>query len=285
MSLPDAATWVTEISAEQGFACAWRVTGKLHEEQTPFQHIEIYATASVGNLMLLDGIVMLTTRDHFSYHEMMVHAPLYCHAAPHDVVIVGGGDCGSLREVLRHTAVQTVLQVELDERVTRVAERYFPELCAANDDPRARFVFTDAVHWMRHAPAASADVLVLDTTDPVGQAQRLFGERFYRDCYRVLRPGGILIAQSEAPNLDAPFLREVQQRLRHTGFDRPQTLLFAVGCYPTGWWSASMAGKGTDCSRFRTHHAGAFATRYYTTQMHAAARVQPPWLQQLLNSP
>ena len=284
MNLPEARNWVTEISEPQGFAYSYRVKAKLHEEQSEYQLIEIYETEQYGNVMLLDKVVMLTERDHFSYHEMMVHAPIYCHPAPRDVVIVGGGDCGSLREALRHQDVRNVTQVELDQRVTAVAEKYFPELCEANDDSRAKFVFADAVHWMQQAPAASADVMILDTTDPVGQAERLFAEQFYGDCHRVLRPGGMLIVQSEAPGLDAPLIRDLMRRMVAVGLEAPQTLLFPVCCYPTGWWSAIMAGKGADCTKFRRHSSNDFATKHYTAEIHAAALLQPPWLRRLLKS-
>ena len=282
MKLPDTTNWVTEFSQPQGFAYSYRIKSRLHEEQSPHQLIQVFQTECYGNLMLLDEVVMLTTRDHFSYHEMMVHTAMYCHDNPQDVVIVGGGDCGSLREALRHSNTRSVTQVELDQRVTAVSEKYFPELCEANNDNRAKFIFTDAVQWMQQAPAASADVIVMDTTDPVGQAERLFGSKFYSDCHRVLRPGGVLIAQSEAPGLEAPFIKEVQQRMLNAGLNTPQTVLFPVCCYPTGWWSATMAGKDRDCTSFRHHDHNNFATRYYSSQIHEAALVQPPWLEQLL---
>ncbi len=284
MNLPDPVKWVTESSEVQGFAYSYSIKSKLHEERSPYQHIEIYETEQHGNLMLLDGVVMLTARDNFSYHEMMVHTPLYCHDAPRDVVIVGGGDCGSLREALRHKELNSVIQVELDQCVTKVSEQYFPELCEANGDNRASFLFADAIGWMQQAPAASADVIILDTTDPVGQAERLFGQQFYSACHRVLRPGGVVIAQSEAPALDAHFIHEVRQRMGKAGFDAPQTILFPVACYPSGWWSATMAGKGRDCTKFRHHNGDIFPTRHYSANIHASSLVQPPWLHQLLQS-
>src|SRR5439155_10962993 len=121
---------------------------KLHEEQSAYQRIEIYQTETFGKLMTLDGLVMVTDRDNFIYHEMMSHPALYSHPCPTRVLIIGGGDCGTLREVLKHPTVELAEQVELDERVTRVAERFFPDLCESNRDPRARLHFADGIAWV-----------------------------------------------------------------------------------------------------------------------------------------
>src|SRR5690554_503986 len=173
--------WFTEVFQDQGTAFSLQVKRKLHEEQTPFQKLEIYETETFGNLMVLDGCVMLTTRDNFLYHEMMTHPALFTHKNPKKVVIVGGGDCGTLEEVLKHPGDEDAWQVEIDERVTRMSEKYFPELCEANSDPRVNFFFGDGIQWMREIEPASIDVLIIDSTDPVGPAEGLFALDFYRD--------------------------------------------------------------------------------------------------------
>src|SRR5262245_30630267 len=127
--------WFNEIYSAEGSAFSLKIKGKLHDEKTPYQHIEIYATEKFGNLMVIDGCVMLTSRDNFLYHEMMSHVALFTHPQPKKVVIIGGGDCGTLQETLRHSSVTEVWQIEIDELVTRLAEKYFPELCRANKDP------------------------------------------------------------------------------------------------------------------------------------------------------
>ena len=129
--------WFTEVFDSHGSAFSLMIKDKLHEVQSPYQHLEVYATETYGNLMVLDGCVMLSTRDNFLYHEMMAHPALFAHAAPKRVVIIGGGDCGTLREVLKHPGVEQVVQIDIDEEVTRASQRYFPELTASNDDPRA----------------------------------------------------------------------------------------------------------------------------------------------------
>ncbi|MFT5395298.1 MAG: spermidine synthase [Gammaproteobacteria bacterium] len=150
------------------------INQKLHEEKSPYQSIAIYETKTFGRLMTLDNLTMLTSRDNFIYHEMMSHPALYNHPNPKDVAIVGGGACGTLKEVLKHDTVKKVTQIELDERVTRVSEQYFPELCESNSNPRVSLVFEDAISWMQNVEPNSLDVIILDTTEPVGKAKRLF---------------------------------------------------------------------------------------------------------------
>jgi spermidine synthase len=141
-------SWFTEKSDESGIGFTLKIADKLHEEQTPYQKLEIFQTTEFGRLMTLDGLIMLTDRDNFIYHEMMTHTALFTHPKPKRVAIIGGGDCGSLREILRHPNIEQCEQIELDERVTRVAENWFPALCEANSDPRAKFHFDDGFEWI-----------------------------------------------------------------------------------------------------------------------------------------
>ena len=161
--------WFTEIVEDEGSAFSLKVTEKLHEEQTPYQLIQVYATTGFGNLMVIDGFVMLTSRENFLYHEMMSHPALFTHPNPRRVCIIGGGDCGTLREVLKHPGVASVVQIDIDEGVTRAAECFFPELTNANRDPRAQLLFADGIRWVQEAPAAGLDLIIVDSTDPVAQ--------------------------------------------------------------------------------------------------------------------
>jgi spermidine synthase len=276
-------TWYTEQWEGQGSAISLKTKAKLHDEQSPYQRIEIYETESFGRLMTLDGLVMVTGRDNFIYHEMMSHPALFTHAAPKDVLIIGGGDCGTLHEVLKHP-VQRVTQVELDERVTRVAEKFFPELTASNNDPRARFHFGDGIKWLKEAQPESCDVIIVDGTDPIGPAAGLFSEVFYRDCWRVLKPGGVIAGQSESPLFHAELIIAMHRALRAAGFADVSTLHFPQCTYPSGWWSATLAGKDTSVASFREQaaHSKAFTTRYYNAALHKAAFALPEFLHEQL---
>jgi spermidine synthase len=272
--------WFTEVMAQTGTAFSLRLGERVHEEQTPYQHIEIFRTDTFGYLMVIDGCTMVSTRENFLYHEMMSHPVLHSHPQPRDVAIIGGGDCGTLREVLKHPGVQRAVQIEIDERVTRLAERYFPELCSANDDPRAQLYFGDGLAWMKDAPPASLDVIIVDSTDPVGPAEGLFGRRFYEDCLRALRPRGLLVQQSESPLLHLDLIREMHAAMREAAFARTYLLHFPQPIYPSGWWSASIAAKdaGALAERLDPQAITALDTRYYSAEIHRGAFAVPPFV-------
>lgn len=276
--------WFTEIAPESGLAFSLRFNNKLHEQRSDFQLIEVYETTDFGNLMVIDGCVMLTQRDNFLYHEMMSHPALFMHAEPRDVLIIGGGDCGTLQEVLRHDSVRSATQVEIDEQVTRVAERFFPELCAANDDPRARLVFDDGIKWVADSAPESCDIIIVDSTDPVGPAEGLFRRPFYADCLKALRPGGILIQQSESPLLHMAIIRSMHEEMGAAGFDHLLTLNYPQCVYPSGWWSATLAGKGNPLTDLREQAIAdkPFETRYYNLAIHRAAMAQPEFVSRAL---
>ncbi|MDH5408185.1 MAG: polyamine aminopropyltransferase [Gammaproteobacteria bacterium] len=272
--------WFTEVSKESGLAFSLRVNEKLHEEQTDFQKIEIYATTDFGNLMVIDGFIMLTDRDNFLYHEMMSHPVLYTHPAPERVLIIGGGDCGTLKEVLKHPEVKQAQQVEIDERVTRLSEQYFPALCESNNDARAELHFVDGLKWVKETEAGFYDVIIVDSTDPVGPAEGLFNEAFYRDCHAALGDNGILVQQSESPLVHLKLLTSMRAAMLNAGFSQVNTLGFPQPVYPSGWWSATMAGKTGDLREFRSADSKnrPFETLYYSSEMHQAALIEPPLL-------
>jgi spermidine synthase len=275
--------WYTECHPS-GSAIGFRVTAKLHEETTPFQRIEIYDTSDWGKLMALDGCIMLTTRDNFLYHEMISHPALFTHNNPKRVVIIGGGDCGTLREVLKHREVESAIQCDIDERVTRLSEQYFPELCESNGDPRARLMFDDGVKLMAEMEPDSLDIVIVDSTDPVGPAEGLFGARFFQSCFRALRNGGILVQQSESPLLHLELIRSMHDYMRAAGFAAVRTLPFPQPAYPTGWWSCTMARKGVELDDFRDRGAAMkkFPTRYYNAEIHRAALALPEFMREAL---
>lgn len=270
--------WFVERCEEGGSSFGLLLEGQLHEEQSNFQRIEVFATARFGRLLVLDGFVMLTTRDNFIYHEMLTHPALLTHPDPKRVLIVGGGDCGCLHEVLKHETVRGADMVELDERVTRTSERFFPELCASNDDPRANLNFGDGIEWVASAGPASYDIIIVDSTDPIGQAARLFRADFYHACRRALTDDGILIVQSESPLLHLQLIRSIRDEMTRAGFSSVRTLQFPQCCYPSGWWSATMAGSGSALEDFRAGEADRLDTRYYNAAVHRGALAMPNFL-------
>lgn len=273
-------SWYTEQWAEQGAAISLKIRDRVHDEQSQYQRIEIYETETFGTLMTLDGLVMVTDRDNFVYHEMMSHPALFTHPDPRRVLVIGGGDCGTLREVLKHDGVTLAEQVELDERVTRVAEKFFPELCASNNDPRARLHFADGIAWVANAKPASYDIIIVDSTDPVGPAAGLFSKEFYGNCLRALDKNGIVVGQSESPLFHPDLIRSVQYALRGAGFKEATTLNFPQCTYPSGWWSCTMAVKDGSLVSLRENKR--VSTKYYNADIHRAARAYPQFLKELL---
>lgn len=282
MSLGD--DWFTEPYEQEGSAFSLKIKGKVHEYQSPFQKIEVFETEKFGYLMTIDGCTMVSTRENFFYHEMISHPVLFTHPAPKRVLIIGGGDCGTLREVLKHPAVEQVQQVDIDEGVTRAAEKFFPELCESNHDPRAELHFDDGIKWVAEAADGSYDVIIVDGTDPVGPGEGLFNEAFYRNCVRVLGANGLLVQQTESPLYHMKLLNEVRLAMRSAGFASVHTLPFPQPIYPSGWWSMTVAtmGGGIDGYREDDIRAKPFETVYYNLDMHRAALAQPEFMKREL---
>jgi spermidine synthase len=279
-------TWFTEAVDKTGTAFSLKLGHKIHEEQTPYQKIEIYDTTTFGYLMVIDGCTMVSTRDNFLYHEMMSHPALNSHPKPENVVIVGGGDCGTLKEVLKHPEVKQATQVEIDERVTRLAEKYFPELCDSNDDPRATLFFGDGIQWMKDAKPGSIDVIIIDSTDPVGPAEGLFGKKFYKDCIKALKKDGLLVQQSESPLLHLSLIQEMHAAMKEAGFKQTHLLHFPQPIYPSGWWSASIAckRKGKLAERLDARALKALKTEYYNAETHRGAFAVPGFVRSALKA-
>lgn len=277
-------TWFTEPMEKTGTAFSLKLGKKLHEEQTPYQKIEIYQTKTFEYLMVIDGCTMVSTRDNFLYHEMMSHPALHSHPHPKNVVIVGGGDCGTLKEVLKHPEVKKATQVEIDERVTRLAEKYFPELCDSNKDKRATLFFGDGIQWMKDAKPGSIDLIIIDSTDPVGPAEGLFGAKFYKDCIKALAKDGMLVQQSESPLLHLELISEMHTAMRDAGFKQTHLLTFPQVIYPSGWWSASIAckKKGKLKERLNPKALRKLGTKFYNADTHKAAFAVPNFVRTAL---
>lgn len=284
--------WLIETCEESGSAFALELgpNGRLHHERSDYQTIEVYDTVWFGRALVIDGYLMISERDNFLYHEMLAHPALFSHPAPRRVLIVGGGDCGTLREVLKHPGVEQAAQVDIDERVTRVAEEFFPALSASNHDARCQLAFADGIQWVRDTPDGSLDVILVDSTDPIGPAEGLFKEEFYRECHRALAPGGVIAQQSESPLAHlAGIIAPMHRHMGAAGFGSPVTLHFPQPIYPTGWWTATLACADGELPFAREADAQAvntesgIYTEYYTAEIHRAAQAQPAFVQRALS--
>ena len=185
--------------------------------------------------------------------------------------------------MLKQTGVQSATQCDIDEQVTRMSEKYFPELCDSNGDPRAELLFDDGVAYMANCPAGSVDVVIVDSTDPVGPAEGLFNKAFYESCFRALKDDGILVQQSESPLALLDLIKEMRGEMGKAGFTTFKTLPFPQPCYPTGWWSVTLARKAGGFD-FREGDASSksFDTLYYSAHLHTGVLVAPPFVAKAL---
>lgn len=266
-------SWYTEETAG-AVRQAIRVGQLLHQETTPYQRIAVYDTAFFGKMLTLDGLLMLTERDEFVYHEMLVHVPLCSLEGPKRVLIVGGGDCGCLREVLKHDSVVEAIQVDIDERVTAVARSHFPWVRICEADPRAKLIFDDGLEFIRNNPSAF-DLVVIDSTDPRGFALGLFLSEFYATVARSLTDRGIMSAQTESPHWDAPMVGAIYGQIRRA-FPHVAPYLASVPSYASGLWTLAHASKEPrgPCNTLRAHRLGK-SCRYYNEHIHEACFALP----------
>ena len=285
MTHPLADGWFTEVFDQEGSAFSLKVKAKIDSAQSEFQTIDIYDTETFGKLMVIDGCTMVSTRENFVYHEMMSHVALFTHPNPKRVAIIGGGDCGTLREVLKHPGVEQATQVDIDELVTRMSEKHFPELCESNDDPRANILFADGIQWVKDCAPESLDIIIIDSTDPVGPAEGLFAVDFYKDCFKALAPNGIVVQQSESPLFHTEsIIKKIHEDMAVAGASSSHTVPFPQVIYPSGWWSCTLASKGGDATSFRIEDAAnkAFRTEYYNAEIHAAGLALPEFMRRAL---
>lgn len=279
--------WFTE--RDQAIALSLRHSGDLvHRARSAHQKIEVYDTYAYGRMLALDGRVMTTEGDEYVYHEMMAHVPLLTHPAPREVLVIGGGDGGLAREILRHESVERVALVEIDPEVVAVSRRFLPGLASSFADPRLDLRIADGSEFIIACPPGSFDVVFVDA-DPLGPGEALFSAGFYRDAARALRPGGVLVTQSESPRFNVPAFRELHGVFRELfGPARVFPYLIAVPSYPSGTWSLSYCALGDahpvrDLDRARAaRFAERHELRYYNEEVHAAAFALPGYVRKLL---
>ena len=280
--------WIYE-TLHEAFRFSIKAERVLHEMRTDHQHLIIFENKTYGRMMMLDGIVQLTERDEFIYHEMMAHVPLFAHGEASDVLIVGGGDGGVLREVLKHRSVESVTLCEIDRSVIDLCAEYFPFVSdGALDDARTRVVIADGTKLMAET-ADRYDIILIDSTDPIGPGKVLFTHEFYSDCKRCLKPGGVLVTQLGLPFLQGP---ELEQSVAHfkTMFADASAYLITTPAYvggpmALGWASDNKALRRTGADELSARFARTnFEMRYYTPYVHAGAFALPGYVRKLVGS-
>ena len=265
--------WIEE-KLEDTYGMRFRVTEVLFSGKSQFQSVQVVRTAGHGVMLLNDGFIMLSERDEFVYHEMIAHVPLFVHPNPRRVLIIGGGDGGTAREVLRHPSVEECTLVEIDRMVVEACCLHLPKTASCLD--RVEVVIGDGVAYVAETDR-NFDVVLVDSTDPIGPAQPLFGEAFYRSVHRVLAPDGIVVSQGETPWYQQPMQCKLSGILQAV-FERNGVYNFSNLTYPGGLWSFTFASKGlhplADLDEQRVRDSE-MALDYYNEAVHKAAFALP----------
>jgi len=260
------------------YKVTWGIKDIVYTEETPFQSLAIVDTLELGRALVLDGAIQTTIKDEFYYHEMLAHVPLFTHPDPQSVLIIGGGDGGTAKEILKHKNVKRVDLVEIDERVIAVCREYLPELSCSFDDPRMNLIVADGVKHVQDSEL-EYDVIIIDSSDPVGPATALFSNDFYKNVYKSLKDDGLMVAQTDTPCFNAAFFQQVYSRIS-TYFSLSRVYLSCVPSYISGFWSFTLGSKKYD--PVLDYRKEFLSTRYYTPELHRACFVLPRFLENLI---
>lgn len=260
----------------------FRLKKKLFRGKSAFQTVEVVETAGHGRLLLIDGMTMVSERDEFVYHEMIAHVPLFVHPRPRRVLVIGGGDGGTVREVLRHESVERCVLVEIDALVVEASRKYIPLTAGKLSDRRAVVRIEDGVKFVRET-AERFDVVIVDSTEPFGPAKELFGTAFYKDVRRVLTEDGVVVSQAGSPFYEIGTIKNLHRILKPV-FPVVDAYLFNNLTYPGGLWAFTFASKRLrprDLRPARVKAAG-MPLKWYNAEVHAAAFALPEFLRKAL---
>ncbi|MDD2876836.1 MAG: polyamine aminopropyltransferase [Acidiphilium sp.] len=277
--------WVNE-TLYPAWGQRFAVARELARVKSDFQDIAIFESAFHGRVMLLDGIVQISERDEFVYQEMLAHVPLLAHGDAKSVLIIGAGDGGVLRRVLMHQGVTKAVMVEIDGEVIRLAKQFLPMIGGdAWTDPRSEVIVGDGIDYVKCAPDASFDVIIVDSTDPIGVGEVLFTDEFYQNCARILTDRGLIVNQCGVPFMQADELRETSAR-RGKFFPHVTAYVAAVPTYVGGYMTLGWAGKDAALTSLpvatiaeRARAAGILGTtEYWSPEIHVASFWLPPYI-------
>ncbi len=266
-----------------------KVKEHIHSEKSDFQQIDFFTSDTFGTFFTLDGLMMVTEKDEFIYHDMITHIPMAVNPSIKNVLIIGGGDGGTAREVLRYASIEHVDMVEIDERVVRLCQKYLSQTaCKLDNDPRLTLHFEDGLKFVQDAPAGTYDLILVDSTDPIGPGEGLFTYEFYNNCLRVLSEDGILINQHESPYY-ASYAHEMKRshsKIKET-FPIAQVYQFHMPTYPSGHWLFGFASKKYDPIKdlkATEWEALGLQTKYYNTDLHRGAFMLPSYVKEGLEN-
>ncbi|MCI8266114.1 MAG: polyamine aminopropyltransferase [Lachnospiraceae bacterium] len=276
--------WFTEKHTEN-VKLSIQVDRQLYSSQSEFQRIDIFSSKEFGRFLTLDGYMMLTQKDEFIYHEMMVHVPMAVHPEVRKVLVIGGGDGGTARELIRYPAIEQIDVVEIDEEVVSACRQYLPQTACGFDDERIHLFYEDGLKYVRRYED-TYDLILVDSTDPFGPGEGLFTKEFYGNCYKALKVEGIMVNQHESPFYpnDAVAMQRAHKRIVES-FPISKVYQAHIPTYPSGHWLFGFASKryhpltDQDAARWK---ALELRTRYYNEQLHRGAFALPNYVEEML---
>lgn len=283
--------WFTD--KDENIALSLRHSGKLlYHAQSPYQRVRVLESYAYGKTLAIDDMIMVTEKDEFVYHEMIAHVPTFIHGNVKRALVIGGGDGGTVRELLKHPEIEEVVMVEIDEKVVEASKLHLPQLSCAFGDPKLQLLIQDGIEYLKNCPDEAFDLIIVDGSDPEGPAEGLFSASFYQDAYRALTPEGVLNLQSEGPLFNSAAFVELNHCLNDIfGQASVACYLAYISTYPTGMWSFTTAQKGKELNytAFDLSQAAIFSQQhnlqYYTPEMHFAAYALPPFVKTMLEQP
>ncbi|MGB0167528.1 MAG: polyamine aminopropyltransferase [Luteibaculum sp.] len=280
--------WFTDKDDNQ--ALSLRHTGEvLYDKSSDIQKVRVIDTYGYGKTLTIDNMFMCTEKDEANYHEMIVHPAVLSHGAIEKVLVIGGGDGGTIRELVKHDSIKHVDLVEIDENVIEASKLHLPQLSSAFDNPKVNVKVADGIEFVKNAASGAYDLIIVDGSDPVGPAEGLFSESFYKVCKQALTENGLLITQGESPMFNSHVFAELNNCLKGIfGRDKVNTLLFHIPTYPSGIWSFQIASKGiVNPKQPKPEVASAFTSKhklkYYSQEVHHGSFALPNYIKAMLN--
>ncbi|MFQ6083677.1 MAG: polyamine aminopropyltransferase [Candidatus Aminicenantia bacterium] len=256
----------------------FEVNKTLYAEKSPYQKIEVIENKFFGKVLFLDGLIMTTEKDEFFYHEMITHPALVTHPAPKEILIIGGGDGGALKEVLRYS-IEKVILVEIDQKVIEVSKKFFPQLAFSFEDERVEIIFADGADYVKSSDR-HFDIVIIDSSDPVGPAKVLFRKEFFKILKHRLNQNGIIVAQTESPFYHLETIKELSSIFREI-FSIVKFYTCPVPTYPAGFWSFVFLSENIDPFQIRREPPSSL--KYFNLEIHRAAFSLPNFLKQALD--
>jgi len=280
--------WFTEKNEDMALSLRHRGE-RLFMDQSKYQKIEIFDTVAFGKILVLDGKIVCAERDEYVYHEMIAHVPVFTHSDPKNILVIGGGDGGTVRELVKHPNIENITLVEIDQKVIDASTMYLPEVSCALYHSKVTLKIEDGVSYVQHQKGELYDIVIVDSDEPHGPGEGLYTTDFYNNVYRILKTRGILITQSESPRYNVEVFQNLYAKYQKIfGKIHVYCYLMYLPSFPSGMWSFSYSTKGDSGPGLKIEKSAIdvfcqkHKLQYYSFEVHKASFILPPFVKELL---